>query len=97
MRLDLRFACCVALLAAMSTLARAQTAEIAVSVVDEQGRPVEDAVVVAVPADGNVRLPPRTRPEMVDQVDKEFRPRVKTVLVGTAVTFPNHDNVRHHV
>ena len=88
---------CIVLLAMMSTLVFAQTADIVATVVDEQGRPVEDAVVVATPADGNVRLLPRTRVELVDQIDKEFRPRVKAIAVGTAVTFPNHDNVRHHV
>ena len=34
---------------------------------------------------------------MVDQVGKEFVPRVMAIFVGTTVTFPNHDNVRHHV
>jgi hypothetical protein len=32
-----------------------------------------------------------------DQVDKEFVPYVNVILVGTSVTFPNSDNVRHHV
>jgi len=78
-------------------VARAQTAGIAASVSDEAGRPVEDAVVVAVPTDGGVRVPPRPREGIVDQVDQEFTPKVTTVLVGTPVRFPNHDNVRHQV
>ena len=76
--------------------AQAQTAGIGVTVIDEQGRPVSDAVVVAVPSDGSVRLPARTREE-IDQVDKEFSPKVKAILVGTSVAFPNKDKVRHHV
>ena len=60
------------------------------------GKPVADAVVVAVPADGAVRLPTR-RDAVIDQVDKEFTPKVNAILVGTPVIFPNHDNVRHHV
>jgi len=80
-----------------SAAARAQSAEIAVSVIDGEGRPVEDAVVVAMPADGKVTLPAKPREEIVEQIDKEFAPRVKAVIVGTAVRFPNHDNVRHHV
>jgi len=75
----------------------AQTTEIAARVQDAQGRPVPDAVVVAVPVDGNPRLPARAREEVVDQVDKEFVPRVQAVLVGTPVRFPNNDNVRHQV
>ena len=78
-------------------VARAQTAGIAASVSDEAGRPVEDAVVVAVPTDGGVRVPPRPREGLVDQVDQEFTPKVTAVLVGTPVRFPNHDNVRHQV
>ncbi|HEV3241288.1 MAG TPA: methylamine utilization protein [Casimicrobiaceae bacterium] len=91
--------CAVGLLA--TGAAHAQTAEIAVSVTDELGKPVADAVVVAVPADGNLRPPAKStdhpRGVIVDQVDKEFVPRVTAILVGTAVTFPNHDNVRHQV
>ena len=89
----------VALLALASSagLAEAQTAEIAVSVTDQRGRPVADAVVVAVPAEGNARLPPRPREGSVDQVDKEFSPQVTVVMVGASVSFPNHDDVRHQV
>lgn len=69
---------------------------IVATVVDDKGKPVRDAVVVAVPADGPPRLPAR-RDAVVDQVDKEFTPKVNAILVGTPVIFPNHDNVRHHV
>src|SRR6185437_16381930 len=70
--------------------------EIFATIVDDKGKPVADAVVVAVPADGGLRLPTR-RDAVVDQVDKEFTPKVNAILVGTPVIFPNHDNVRHHV
>jgi plastocyanin len=84
-------------LAFAAGLAHAQTAEIAASVVDQQGRPVADAVLVAVPVDGNMRSPQRPRDGSIDQVDKEFFPRVTIVPVGASVTFPNHDDVRHQV
>jgi len=77
--------------------ALAQTADISARVLDEQGRPVADAVVVAVPADGDLRLPSRPREGVVDQVDKEFTPKVTAILVGTPVSFPNNDNIRHQV
>ena len=81
--------------------AHAQTAQIAATVTDEKGQPLADAVVVAVPADGNLRPPAkageRPRAGVVDQVDKEFTPKVTAILVGTPVTFPNYDNVRHQV
>ena len=78
----------------------AQTAEIAARVINEQGQAVADAVVVAIPADGArppAKAAERSRPAIVDQVDKEFTPKVTAILVGTAVTFPNHDDVRHQV
>jgi plastocyanin len=81
--------------------AQAQTSEIAATVTDEQGSPIADAVVVAVPADAGTRVPAkvgeRPRARVVDQVDKEFTPKVTAILVGTAVSFPNHDAVRHQV
>jgi hypothetical protein len=33
----------------------------------------------------------------MDQVNKEFVPPVLPVVVGTPVSFPNRDNIRHHV
>jgi len=62
----------------------------------EQGVPVADAVVVATPEAAAARVA-RPRLEQVEQIDQEFVPRVKAVLVGSPVSFPNRDSVRHHV
>jgi plastocyanin len=86
-----------ALFVTLAGAARGQTAGIQAMVVDPQGRPVADAVVVVVPADPNVRLPARPREGVVDQIDKQFVPKVQVVDVGTAITFPNNDHVRHQV
>src|ERR1700704_6997142 len=77
--------------------AHAQTAEIAATITDQQGRPVVDAVLVAVPVDGNLHSRERPRAGSIEQVDKEFLPRVTVVPVGASVRFPNHDDVRHQV
>src|SRR5437588_12824792 len=77
--------------------AHAQTAEIAATVTDQRGDPVVDAVLVAVPVDGYLRSRERPRAGSIDQVDKEFVPRVTVVPVGASVRFPNHDDVRHQV
>jgi plastocyanin len=97
MRIGKRLLAPVLGLAFAAGLAHAQTAEIAASVTDQQGRPVADAVLIAVPVDGNMRSPQRPRDGSIDQVDKEFYPRVTIVPVGASVTFPNHDDVRHQV
>jgi plastocyanin len=62
---------------------------------DAHGQPVGEAVVIAVPEGGA----PRGRPklEQVEQINQEFVPKVKAVVVGSPVSFPNHDDVRHHV
>jgi plastocyanin len=72
-------------------------AQIRAFVKDQKGQPIEDAVVLATPLDAkNMGLfkPPR---DEIDQIDKDFVPHVKVVTPGTNVTFPNKDNVRHHV
>src|SRR3954467_6492329 len=67
---------------------------IEVTVKDDKGAPVSDAVVYAVSgATGG----PAKRRAIIDQRDKEFVPYVTAVQVGTAVIFPNSDKIRHHV
>jgi plastocyanin len=75
-------------------LARAPSVE--ASVTDQSGKPVLDAVVTLMPVGGP---PPALRPmpAVMDQVNKEFVPAVLPVVVGTPVSFPNRDNIRHHV
>jgi plastocyanin len=71
-------------------------ADLRATVKSDQGKPVADAVVIAVPEGGPPRAL-RPQPEQIEQVDQEFVPRVKPILVGSAVSFPNRDSVRHHV
>lgn len=85
--------------AATTTSVTAQRpAAVEAVVQDDKGRPVDDAVVVLVPT-GTASTPgrPAGPPAVMDQVDKEFVPHVLPVNVGTAVTFPNRDNIKHHV
>jgi plastocyanin len=77
--------------------APARGAQLAASVTDQDGNPLADAVVVAVPAQGSAPLAAPAAREIVDQIGEEFVPRVKPILVGTPVFFPNKDNIRHQV
>lgn len=65
---------------------------------DKSGKGIADAVVVALPANRTARgAGGATATIIVDQVNKEFIPYVLPVQAGTAVNFPNKDNIRHHV
>jgi plastocyanin len=91
-----RFVPTAAMLACLLLPAGAHAAKLSATVYSSDGKPLPNAVVVAVPEDG--RLPPATKDvEVVDQIDKEFVPYVKPIRVGAYVQFPNKDNIRHHV
>src|SRR5213595_1006280 len=68
---------------------------IEVVVHDRNGSPVSDAVVFANSASGGGT--PLRKQTVIDQRDKQFVPYVTALQVGTAVSFPNSDNIRHHV
>lgn len=66
-------------------------------VIDADGKPVADVVVYATPRSGKIAREPAKARVVMDQHDEEFVPYVLPVQVGTAVDFPNSDNIRHHV
>lgn len=74
----------------------ARAAAVAVSVQDSAGRPLADAVVMIEPARGRLPVKPMPLTEIA-QAKRQFTPRLTVVTTGTAVNFPNHDTVRHHV
>ena len=83
---------------AIATMAQApaRSGVIEASVVDEKGKPIDEAVVSLTPA-GGATAPPAATTATMDQVDKEFVPHVLPVMIGTSVRFPNRDNIKHHV
>ncbi|HJY52849.1 MAG TPA: methylamine utilization protein [Candidatus Udaeobacter sp.] len=62
---------------------------------DGQGPLVSDAVVYAKPDKPVVSL--EKKHAVIEQRDKQFVPYVTAIQVGTSVTFPNRDSVRHDV
>jgi plastocyanin len=85
----------LAVCALVSAVAPVHGASVEATVRDEAGKPVEDAVVYVLVAPDASRK--RSAPATVDQLKQEFVPYVLAVETGTAVTFPNNDNTRHHV
>jgi len=86
----------LALMPLVFTVLQVNAANLQATVIDLENNPVSDAVVMATP----IRMPvaKKTPKSMViDQVDKEFIGHVTAVPVGTSISFPNKDNIRHHV
>ena len=86
----------VLFLLSMTLSAAAHAAVVNVSVTDSAGKPLPQAVAVLEPVSGKLPVKPMTGVE-VAQSKRRFQPAFTVVTVGTPVTFPNFDTVRHHV
>jgi plastocyanin len=96
------FACKVAaaltlILTIMSPAAWAQS-RVQIAVKDSLGRPIANSVIMVQPDDG-ATLPSRLsrRDFAVQQIDREFVPKITIAALGSRVTFPNRDVVQHSV
>jgi plastocyanin len=67
-----------------------------IRVTDAAGKPVSGAVVFLESASAREQVRPLAGIEIA-QAERRFVQTVSVVTVGTAVTFPNLDTVRHHV
>ncbi len=67
--------------------------------VDADGQPLAQVVVTAEPNGTHSTVKPKTKPKplALDQKGREFVPHVLAVQTGTAVFFPNSDDIKHHV
>lgn len=84
-----------ALLAGLLPLAAAAGA-LELRVQDSHGAPLPDAVLFLESAAARAAVKPLARAEIA-QVARSFDPMVSVVPLGTPVSFPNRDTVRHHV
>jgi len=76
----------------------AHAAALEVTVRDGSGKGLTDAVVAVHPVVQQAPAgAPRRREAVIEQVDRDFVPYVSVVQVGTTVSFPNKDRIRHHV
>ena len=87
----------VVALCLLALAAPASAAEITGRVVDASGAPLPFAVVFVDALPPGVSPPSPPGKAMMDQVQKQFVPHVLPVVVGTEVSFPNHDQIHHHV
>ena len=77
--------------------ASAQSASLNLQITDAAGLIASDTVAYAEPASGQtLAKAPRTAAQ-IEQKARRFVPSVTVIQTGTAVSFPNHDSVRHQV
>jgi len=85
-----------ALLALSAVMSYAQAGNVSVKVTDANGQPLADAAVY-LEATGKQTLPKAVLKADIEQKARTFAPLVTVVQVGSEVSFPNNDTVRHHV
>lgn len=83
-------------LLALAGIPSAHAVSLTLQVRDARGAAVEDAVVYLM-SNQSHRMPVKNATLRIDQVDKTFVPLVSVAQTGTRVSFPNKDNIRHHV
>ena len=89
-----RISHCLVLLTACTSFF-AQAARLELSLVDDQGKPLDSVVAALIPAN-KPNFADKAKGVM-DQRNNQFTPGVLAVRVNTLVYFPNSDDVRHHV
>lgn len=81
-----------------AAIAPAGAAEIAITVIDQNGKPAGDAVISLWPVDkGRVPPDPAPKAHMIDQSNEAFVPFVTVMRRGDTLVFRNSDRTRHHV
>lgn len=71
--------------------------DLTVTVRDLGANPLLDVAVYAAPVSGSVPAAHTPAYALIDQVNKQFVPLVTVIRVGTEVSFPNSDNMRHSI
>lgn len=71
--------------------------EIILRLVDADGAPVPDVVMELLSGTAVASTSTRLREAKIDQLDKEFIPSVTVIVAGGSASFPNSDDILHHV
>ncbi|MDA0929017.1 MAG: methylamine utilization protein [Proteobacteria bacterium] len=79
----------------VSLISHAQNLE--VTITDQEGMPLENAVIELLLDEGERTSYMQPTNSSIDQLDKEFVPTVTVISAGSDVSFPNSDDILHHV
>jgi plastocyanin len=78
--------------------ARTRAADVSITITDQKGQPVADAVLSLTRLDAiTPPSPPQTEIPEIVQSNKQFSPFVTVVRTGTTVAFPNLDSIEHYL
>jgi plastocyanin len=88
-----------ALLLALSLFSNQSMAN-EVTVLDYEGKPLRNVVVewhlTEASKNSVIEQAPKTE-AIMDQIEEQFTPHILAIEKGTTVSFPNSDNIKHHV
>jgi hypothetical protein len=84
-------------LIALCTAPLAQAGQVEISAYDNSGKPLPDVAIALYPASGIPNYLPPTPDAVVAQHGMQFEPFLTVIRTGTRVTFPNRDNMEHHL
>lgn len=79
------------------SLGQGRLAEVSIQVFDDGQSPLADVVASLHSAVARLQVGSGQADAVIDQIDNQFVPALLAVTVGTSISFPNSDNVRHHV
>lgn len=96
MKLSGRAISSAAMLSLVLANSHAFAASVSVQVLNQAGQPLANSAVYAEPVSGQTPAKSLKTVE-IEQKNKTFFPLVTVIQSGTAISFPNHDTVRHHV
>jgi plastocyanin len=75
--------------------------EVRLKIVDQNNKPLPNAVIEYITATSPSNSPSKTvsadQIYVMDQIDKQFAPHVLIIPEDSLVSFPNSDDIRHHV
>jgi plastocyanin len=71
-------------------------AKVQVKLTDNSAKPLENVVFQLIPSI-TIESAPQLDEAIMDQVNKQFLPRILVVQKNTQVRFPNSDSIKHHV
>ena len=89
--------CLLVTFVCLLTVMEVNADELTLTIVDAKGSPLPNAVVIVDNVHVTDKAKLKVENKIIDQVDRQFTPFMTVIKAGSEVTFPNSDNIRHHV